>query len=154
MRIKFDSHQSVYENRLTDLNQNFSPDHMGQDLKHLLYRPYRAYQLLLCDSIFTLFCGLLNSQPLIQNPANIFLPRGGFLVQRSIREVLLKWVAKLASWYDDDPLFSAKTGINIGHIFKIFWNWCKNRPNFINLIPKFLKFAWKLLQFGKIMWNF
>ena len=32
----------------------------------------------------------------------------------------LKGVAKSASWYNDDPLFSAKTGINMGHIFKIF----------------------------------
>ena len=50
----------------------------------------------------------------------------------------LKWVAKSASWYNDDPLFSAKSGINMGHIFKIFLKWRKNRPNFINLKPKFL----------------
>ena len=35
--------------------------------------------------------------------------------------VPLKWVSKSASWYNDDTLlFSAKTGIKIGHIFKIF----------------------------------
>ena len=66
---------------------------------------------------------------------------GGVLVQRSIRDVPLKWVSKSASWYNYDPLFSAKTGINMGHIFKILINWCENKPNFINLIPKFLKFA-------------
>ena len=38
---------------------------------------------------------------------------------------------KSASWYDDDPLFSAKAGINMGHIFKIFLNWRENRPHFI-----------------------
>ena len=32
--------------------------------------------------------------------------------------VPLKWITKSASWYNDDPLFSAKTGINLGHIFK------------------------------------
>ena len=34
-------------------------------------------------------------------------------------DVPLKWVSKSASWYNDDP-FSAKTGINMDHIFKIF----------------------------------
>ena len=34
--------------------------------------------------------------------------------------VLLKWVSKSTSWYNDNPLFDAKTGINMGHIFKIF----------------------------------
>ena len=32
----------------------------------------------------------------------------------------IEWVSKSASWYNDDPLFSAKTGIDMGHIFKIF----------------------------------
>ena len=45
---------------------------------------------------------------------------GGFLVQRSIRDVLLKWVAKSASWYNNDPLFSAKTDINILLYFQKF----------------------------------
>ena len=35
-------------------------------------------------------------------------------------DVPLKWVSKSASWYNYDPLFSAKTGINMGHISKIF----------------------------------
>ena len=34
--------------------------------------------------------------------------------------VPLQWVTKSVSWYKDDPLFSAKTGINMGPIFKIF----------------------------------
>ena len=50
---------------------------------------------------------------------------------------------KIRPWYNDDPLFSAEIGVNMGHIFKIFLNWCENRPNFINLIPKFPKFALK-----------
>ena len=33
----------------------------------------------------------------------------------------LKWVAKSASLYNDDPLFSAKTGINMGIIFSFFF---------------------------------
>ena len=40
----------------------------------------------------------------------------------------LKWVSKSASWYNNDPLFSAKIGINVGHIFKILLNWHENRP--------------------------
>ena len=46
---------------------------------------------------------------------------GGLLVQRSIwasGDVPLKWVSKLASWYNDDPLFSEKTGMNMGYIFE------------------------------------
>ena len=64
-------------------------------------------------------------------------------------DVPLKWVSKSASWYNNDPLFSAKTGINMGHIFRIFQNWRENRPNFINLIPNFPKFPSKLNTFGK-----
>ena len=45
-------------------------------------------------------------------------PRG-FLVQRSIRGRATEMGLKSASWYNDDPLLSAKTGINMGHIFKI-----------------------------------
>ena len=57
-------------------------------------------------------------------------------------DVLLKWVPKSASWYNNDPfLFSAKADISLGHIFKILYSWYKNRPNFLNLISKFLKFA-------------
>ena len=74
---------------------------------------------------------------------------GGILVQRSIRERAAEMGLKVASWYNDDPLFSAKTGINMGHIFKIYLNWHEKRPNFINLIPKFPKYAWKLNNFGK-----
>ena len=33
--------------------------------------------------------------------------------------VPMKWVAKSASW-NDDPLFSAKTGVKMGHISQIF----------------------------------
>ena len=63
---------------------------------------------------------------------------GGVLVQRSIRgRAAEKWVSKSASWYNDNPLFCAKTGINIGHIFKISKTGAKKRPNFINLILKF-----------------
>ena len=51
------------------------------------------------------------------------------------RDMWQKWVPKSASWFNDDPLFNAKTGINMGHIFKIVQNLCENRPNFINLIP-------------------
>ena len=74
----------------------------------------------------------------IQDIALLHLDPGGFLVDRSIR------------WW---PLIRAKTGINMGHnshdIFKIFKNWHKNRPNFINLILIFPKFAWKPNNFGK-----
>ena len=44
---------------------------------------------------------------------------GGSWYKGLSRDVLLKWVAKSASWYNNDPLFSARTGINMGHIFKI-----------------------------------
>ena len=67
------------------------------------------------------------------------LPGGVLSTKVSSGDVPLKRVSKSAS--NDDPLFSAKTGINMGHIFKIFFNWGENRPNFINLVPKFLKFA-------------
>ena len=40
-------------------------------------------------------------------------PRGRFSVQSLSGDVP-------AFWYNNDPLFSAKTGIDIGHIFKIF----------------------------------
>ena len=65
---------------------------------------------------------------------------GGFKYKSLSGDVPLKWVSKSASWYNDGPLFSAKTGINMGNIFKFFLNRCENRPNFINLIPKFPKF--------------
>ena len=46
-------------------------------------------------------------------------PGGGFLVQRSIRGHAAEMGHKSA-WNNDDPLFSANTGINMGHILKIF----------------------------------
>ena len=63
---------------------------------------------------------------------------GEFLVQRSIpgRAGAAEMGCKISLWDNDDPLFSAKTGITMGYIFKIFSDWCENRPNFINLIPK------------------
>ena len=73
---------------------------------------------------------------------------GGVLSKRYIRGRAAEMGLKI-SLLEHDPLFSAKIGINMGHIFKIFLNWCKNRPNFINLTPKFPKFAWKLNNFGK-----
>ena len=61
---------------------------------------------------------------------------GGFLVQRSIRGRAAEMHGLKISLLDnDDPLFSAKTGMNMGHIFKTFFSWLENRPNFINLIP-------------------
>ena len=81
-----------------------------------------------------------NEQTQITRPLS-HIP-GGFLDKGLSVDVPLKWVSKSASWYNDDPLFSAKTGINMGHIFKIYqFNWHENRPNFINLIQKFPKFA-------------
>ena len=69
--------------------------------------------------------------------------------QRFIWGRATEMVSKSGSWYNDDPLFSAKIGINMGHIFKIF-NLCENRPNFINLMMhRFQKFASKLNNFGK-----
>ena len=47
------------------------------------------------------------------------------------------------------PYLVKKTGINMGHTLKIFKKWLQNRPNFINLISKVPKFAWKLNNFGK-----
>ena len=73
---------------------------------------------------------------------------GGFLVQWSIWGRAAEMGRKI-SLYNDDPLFSAKTGINMGHIFTIFKNWHENKPNFVNLITKFPMFAWKLNNFGK-----
>ena len=45
----------------------------------------------------------------------------GYLVQRSIRRSAAEMGRKISlDWYTDDPLFSAKTGIIMGHIFKMF----------------------------------
>ena len=35
-------------------------------------------------------------------------------------DVPLKLVPKSSSWYNNDPLFNAEPGINMGHIYKIF----------------------------------
>ena len=50
------------------------------------------------------------------------LSRGGFLVQSKglFGDVPLKSVSKSAFWYKNCPLIQCKTGINMGHIFKIF----------------------------------
>ena len=62
---------------------------------------------------------------------------GGFLVQKSIRG----HAAEMHGSQNQPPGIMMtpcsvqKTGINMGHIFKIFLNWSENRPNFINLIP-------------------
>ena len=61
------------------------------------------------------------------------------------------------------PYSVQKTDINMGHFFKIFLTWCENRLNFIHLISKFPKFAWKLktifennvkflVNFGESLW--
>ena len=44
---------------------------------------------------------------------------GGSLYKCLSGDMPLKWVSKSAAWYNDDPLLSATTGINMGHIFKI-----------------------------------
>ena len=70
--------------------------------------------------------------------------RGGFLVQRSIRgraaEMGLK-ISLLVLY--DDPLIQCKNWYKLGSYFQNYLNlnWRESRPNFINLIPKFPKFA-------------
>ena len=49
---------------------------------------------------------------------------GEFLVQRSIRGRAAEMgpkISLLVYWYNDNPLFSAKSGINFGHIFVFFF---------------------------------
>ena len=63
---------------------------------------------------------------------------GGSLYKGLSGDVPLKWVSKSASWYETlFSMFSAKTGISMGHIFEKILIWHEITPNFINLIPKF-----------------
>ena len=66
-----------------------------------------------CDVHYDNWCNL--------GQANQACPRCNFwfLIQRSIRGRAAEMGPKLASWYNDDPLLRAKTGIKMGHIFKI-----------------------------------
>ena len=70
---------------------------------------------------------------------------GGTQYKRSYRDVPQTWVAKLASWYINDPLFYAKL-IWMGGFFKMFpnlshQNWLKfkkiwNHVTFVQIWPK------------------
>ena len=44
---------------------------------------------------------------------------GGSQYKGLSRDMPLKWVSKSAFRYNNDPLFNAKTGINMGHVFYI-----------------------------------
>ena len=75
----------------------------------------------------------------------------GFLVQKFIRGRAAGMGRKTASLYKDDPLFSAKTSINMGHIF-IF---LKNIGSKIGLISSiwYKNLVWNLLESLTILKN-
>ena len=76
------------------------------------------------------------------------------LVMHLTNLILLLWrqqqgvvKVRLSSWggglslkvYSKMCIWNAKTDINMSRIFKFLKNWCKNMPNFINLIKEILK---------------